>query len=152
MGEGSLVLDLASSFSSPSMDSSSSSSSISACSAHHRPACRAKTPVKATLQMRWEDAKLSIGSRRVCGNGGRGLGIEFDNVERADGTEDTKGRGRDVKFAKMSTMGQVGDMNIRVKQGSTIACKKQIKRYVLGSTEYEYTTTAVPYKTVIRVH
>ncbi len=102
-GEGSLVLDLASSPSSPSnVSSSSSSSSISDCSAHQRPACSAKTPVKATLQIRCEDARSSVGMRRDFGNGGKGIGIEFTGGSGAEDEDEAKGRGRVVKFAKKS--------------------------------------------------
>lgn len=98
-GEDSLVLNLASSVSSPPSISSSSSSSISACSAHHRPACNAKTPVKATLQIRCEDARSSVGARRDCGNGGKEGGWELAGNS---GVGEVKGRGRDVKLAKKS--------------------------------------------------
>ena len=76
----------------PSSRISSSSSSTSACSAHQRPAWSASTPVRTTLQTRWEDASSSVGSRRLLGNSGRApADVEAEN-----------GRGSVEKFATRS--------------------------------------------------
>jgi hypothetical protein len=48
--------------------SGSSSASRSFCSAHHRPACKIRTPVRAMETTRWEDARESVGSRSSAGN------------------------------------------------------------------------------------
>lgn len=78
-----------------------SSSSMSFCSAHHRPACRARTPVNATLHTRCEDASSNVGPRRLGGKGGKLLS--------AEGAEEgvlacAKGRGSEVKLAKISDL------------------------------------------------
>ena len=52
-----------------SVSKTTSSSSSSARSAQKRPAWSAKTPVKATLQMRLLDASSNVGFRKARGKG-----------------------------------------------------------------------------------
>ena len=52
-----------------SSDSMASKSSSSELSAQKRPACKARTPVKATLQMRLFDASSSVACLKARGNG-----------------------------------------------------------------------------------
>lgn len=53
------------------------------------------TPVRATLHARCDDANSSVGPLSDAGNGGRSETADID-------LEEAKGRGRDVKFSRMS--------------------------------------------------
>ena len=77
--------------SSQSLSGSASSSSGSAFSAQKRPAWRANTPVRATLQMRLLEARSSVALRRDRGKG------SFSPCE-----------GSDVNFAKISKQARMG--------------------------------------------